>query len=131
MLNLILALLSQDLRGLGLENVSDLNMLLNDSSQKSYWNRIYLVGPYNVGKTCLAKILVDETLPKTRQSTDGIWIYMGRAGMDVDKLEWVFFPKGLCFDVISIISLTSLSNVLRKILIVITIDGEVNKDCLY
>lgn len=84
---------------MGLENVSDLNMLLNESSQKSYWNRIYLVGPYCVGKTCLAKLLVGETVPKTRQSTDGIWIYMGRAGMDVDKLEWVFFPKGLCFDI--------------------------------
>lgn len=57
---------------------------------------MYLVGPYSVGKSCLAKILVGETVPISRQSTDGIWIYMGRAGMDVDKLEWVLFPQGLC-----------------------------------
>ncbi|VDI16454.1 Hypothetical predicted protein [Mytilus galloprovincialis] len=87
-------MLLDELRGLGLEYVSDLNELLTDSSQKSFWNRIYLVGPYNVGKTCLAKLLVGEAVTKTRQSTDGIWIYMGRAGMDVDKMEWVFFPKG-------------------------------------
>ncbi|VDI71687.1 Hypothetical predicted protein [Mytilus galloprovincialis] len=86
--------LLQELRGLGIDNVSDLNELLNESSQKSCWNRIYLVGPYNVGKTCLAKVLVGETVPKTRQSTDGIWIYMGRAGMNVEDMKWVFFPKG-------------------------------------
>lgn len=81
---------------MGLENVSDLQELLHESSQKSFWNRVYLVGPYSVGKSCLAKILVGETVPKKRQSTDGIYIYMGKAGMDVERMEWVFFPKGLC-----------------------------------
>jgi hypothetical protein len=27
-------------------------------------------------------------------STDGIWIYMGRAGMDTEQRKWVFLDKG-------------------------------------
>lgn len=84
----------QELRGLGLEDVDDLRELLNENSQKCFWNRVYLVGPYSVGKSCLAKILAGEPLPINRQSTDGIWIYRGKAGMDVDKMQWIFFKKG-------------------------------------
>ncbi|XP_071124204.1 uncharacterized protein [Mytilus edulis] len=86
--------LAETLRGLGLEDVIDLQDIFNENYQKSFWNRVYLVGPYSVGKSCLAKILVGEPVPTTRQSTDGIWIYMGKAGMDIDKMKWVFFPKG-------------------------------------
>lgn len=81
---------------MGLEHVTDLQELLHESFHKSYWNRVYLVGPYSVGKSCLAKILVGDMIPPVRKSTDGIWIYMGRAGMDVDRMEWVYFPKGVC-----------------------------------
>lgn len=86
--------LAETLRGLGLEDVIDLQDIFNENYQKSFWNRVYLVGPHSVGKSCLAKILVGEPVPGTRQSTDDIWIYMGKAGMDIDKMEWVFFPKG-------------------------------------
>ncbi|CAC5399854.1 unnamed protein product [Mytilus coruscus] len=86
--------LEDTLRGLGLDNVIDLQDVFNENYQKSFWNRVYLVGPCSVGKSCLAKILVGEPVPTTRKSTDGIWIYMGKAGMNLDKMEWVFFPKG-------------------------------------
>lgn len=55
---------------------------------------MYLVGPYYSGKSCLAKILVGEPIPKERESTDGIWIYMGKAGMDIEETKWKCFPKG-------------------------------------
>ncbi|XP_071124203.1 uncharacterized protein [Mytilus edulis] len=86
--------LSKELRELGLATVIDLQDLLHESFHRCFWNRVYLVGPYSVGKSCLAKILVGENIPEARHSTDGIWIYKGRAGMDVNKMEWVFFPKG-------------------------------------
>ncbi|XP_076071515.1 uncharacterized protein LOC143042893 [Mytilus galloprovincialis] len=86
--------LKRELRGLGVEHVGELQELLHESFLKCFWNRVYLVGPYSVGKSCLAKILVGEKVPIIRQSTEGIWIYMGRAGMDVEKKEWVYFPKG-------------------------------------
>ncbi|VDI39870.1 Hypothetical predicted protein [Mytilus galloprovincialis] len=82
------------LRGFGLGTASDLQELLRDSSFQSFWNRVYLVGPNSVGKSCLAKILVGEQVPQSRKSTDGIWIYMGRAGMDVDGMKWIYFEKG-------------------------------------
>ncbi|XP_052079906.1 uncharacterized protein LOC127718044 isoform X2 [Mytilus californianus] len=84
----------KELRGLGLETISDLQEVLKLGQFKCYWNRIYLVGPYNSGKSCLAKILVGEPIPKERESTDGIWIYIGRAGMDLEKTQWMCFPKG-------------------------------------
>ncbi|CAG2219968.1 unnamed protein product [Mytilus edulis] len=86
--------LLQQLRGLGLETASDLQDLIQESSFKSFWNRVYLVGPYSVGKSCLAKLLVGERVPDSRESTDGIWIYFGRAGMDVDEMKWIYFEKG-------------------------------------
>lgn len=92
--------LKRELRGLGVEHVGELQELLHESFLKCFWNRVYLVGPYSVGQSCLAKILVGEKVPIIRQSTEGIWIYMGRAGMDVEKKEWVYFPKGLCFIII-------------------------------
>lgn len=89
--------LLEDLRGLGLENVASVQELLLESSYKSFGNRVYLVGPVFVGKSCLAKILVGEILDGTRQSTEGIGIYMGRAGMDIDKMEWIPLATGFGF----------------------------------
>ncbi|XP_071148016.1 uncharacterized protein [Mytilus edulis] len=84
----------EELRGLGLETISDLLEVLKLGQYNCYWNIIYIVGPYNSGKSCLAKILVGEPIPKERESTDGIWIYIGRAGMDLEKIKWICFPKG-------------------------------------
>jgi hypothetical protein len=42
----------------------------------------------------LAKNLVGDAIPEISASTDGIWIYMGRAGMDTEQRKWVFLDKG-------------------------------------
>ncbi|VDI01224.1 Hypothetical predicted protein, partial [Mytilus galloprovincialis] len=68
--------------------------LLISGSYKCYWNRVFLTGPFGVGKTCLAKILVGDDAPEQRESTDGIWIYLGRAGMNIKERCWVFLEKG-------------------------------------
>ncbi|VDI02013.1 Hypothetical predicted protein [Mytilus galloprovincialis] len=68
--------------------------LLISGSYKCYWNRVFLTGPFGVGKTCLAKILVGDEAPEQRESTDGIWIYLGRAGMNIKERCWVFLEKG-------------------------------------
>ncbi|XP_063413910.1 uncharacterized protein LOC134696182 [Mytilus trossulus] len=102
--------LLQKLRGLGFQTASDLQDLLLVSSFKSYWNRVYLVGPYSVGKSCLAKILVGEPVPESRESTDGIWICMGKAGMDVDEMKWINFEKGHAATEILTTMLMSLSS---------------------
>ena len=69
--------------------------MLSAGSFKCFWNRVYLVGPYNVGKTTLAKNLVGDPVPELRKSTDGIWIYLGRAGMDTEERTWIFLPQGI------------------------------------
>ena len=69
--------------------------LLSSGSYKCYWNRVFLTGPFGVGKTCLAKILVGDDAPEHRESTDGIWIYLGRAGMNIKERCWIFLEKGM------------------------------------
>lgn len=68
--------------------------LLKTGSYKCYWNRVFLTGKFAVGKTTLAKILVGDEAPIERESTDGIWIYLGRAGMNIKKRVWIFLEKG-------------------------------------
>ncbi|VDI82377.1 Hypothetical predicted protein [Mytilus galloprovincialis] len=78
-------------------------------SFKCFWNRVYIVGPYFSGKSCLAKLLVGDALPRERESTDGIWIYMGRAGMDINGEEWIVIPKGTAVQEILVSMMMSLS----------------------
>ncbi|XP_052061249.1 uncharacterized protein LOC127701421 [Mytilus californianus] len=85
-------------RGLqdGLKKLSDkqFDNLLKTGSYKCYWNRVFLTGKFAVGKTTLAKILVGDEAPIERESTDGIWIYLGRAGMNIKERIWIFLEKG-------------------------------------
>lgn len=53
-----------------------------------------MTGKFSVGKTTLAKILVGDEAPIERESTDGIWIYLGRAGMNIKERIWIFLEKG-------------------------------------
>ncbi|XP_076088739.1 uncharacterized protein LOC143059137 [Mytilus galloprovincialis] len=86
--------LFSDMAGLGIETKEEFeSMLSSGGSYRCYWNRSFLVGPYNVGKTTLAKNLVGDPIPEERRSTDGIWIYLGRAGMDIDEKKWIFVPQ--------------------------------------
>ncbi|XP_052061242.1 uncharacterized protein LOC127701418 isoform X4 [Mytilus californianus] len=68
--------------------------LLKSGTYNCFWNRIFLTGRFAVGKTTLAKILVGDEAPEQRQSTDGIWIYLGRAGMDIKERSWIFLENG-------------------------------------
>ncbi|VDI76439.1 Hypothetical predicted protein [Mytilus galloprovincialis] len=68
--------------------------LLMSGAYRCFWNRIFLTGPFGVGKTSLAKILVGDEAPEERESTDGIWIYLGRAGMDIKERCWIFLKHG-------------------------------------
>ncbi|CAC5361826.1 unnamed protein product [Mytilus coruscus] len=102
-------ILEGELRGLGLETADDLSKVMKLRSFKCYWNRVYIVGPYFSGKSCLAKLLVGDVLPKERESTDGIWIYMGRAGMDVNGEEWIVLPKGKAVEEILVAMMMTLS----------------------
>ncbi|XP_063438361.1 uncharacterized protein LOC134719286 [Mytilus trossulus] len=45
--------------------------LLMSGAYRCFWNRIFLTGPFGVGKTSLAKILVGDEAPEERKSTDG------------------------------------------------------------
>ncbi|VDI34649.1 Hypothetical predicted protein [Mytilus galloprovincialis] len=102
-------ILAKELRGLGLESTDDLRDVMKLGSFKCFWNRVYIVGPYFSGKSCLAKLLVGDALPRERESTDGIWIYMGRAGMDINGEEWIVIPKGTAVQEILVSMMMSLS----------------------
>ncbi|XP_071181291.1 uncharacterized protein [Mytilus edulis] len=103
------SIIEKELRGLGLETTDDLKDVMKLGSFKCFWNRVYIVGPYFSGKSCLAKLLVGDALPRERESTDGIWIYMGRAGMDLNGEEWIVIPKGTAVQEILVSMMMSLS----------------------
>ena len=57
---------------------------MQKGTYKCYWNRVYKVGKFYIGKTTLAKVLVEDIVPEVRQSTDGIWLFIGLSGMDIN-----------------------------------------------
>ena len=63
--------------------------LLSEGSFKSYENLVYLAGACNVGKSTLAGILIGEEIPKEYISTDGLNIYFGRNGINLETREMV------------------------------------------
>ncbi|XP_071155165.1 uncharacterized protein [Mytilus edulis] len=99
-----------DIKSLGLETVQGFEEIMKEGSYKCYWNRVYLVGNYNIGKTTLAKVLVGDPVPDVRQSTNGIWLYIGLAGMDIDQKKWIFLQKGSATSTVISTMLMSLSS---------------------
>jgi hypothetical protein len=63
--------------------------LLSNGTFKSYENLVYLAGACNVGKSNLASILIGEEIPKDWISTDGLNIYFGRNGINLNTKEMV------------------------------------------
>ena len=55
----------------------------------SFENCVYLAGACNVGKSTLASILIGEDIPKEWNSTDGLNIYFGRNGIDLETGKMV------------------------------------------
>ena len=57
-----------------------------------------LGGPCRAGKSTLASVLIDEEIPLKWNSTDGLVIFFGRNGINIEKKKMVPLKKGL-FDV--------------------------------
>ena len=83
-----------EIKSLGFETSKGFEEVMQKGVYRCYWNRVYLVGNFNIGKTTLAKVLVEEEIQEERQSTDGIWLYIGLAGMDILRRKWIPLPKG-------------------------------------
>lgn len=48
-----------------------------------------LGGPCKAGKSTLASVLIGEEIQKNWESTDGLVIYFGRNGIDLEKKKMV------------------------------------------
>jgi hypothetical protein len=67
----------------------EMKELLSKGTFLSFENCVYLAGACNVGKSTLASILIGEDIPKEWNSTDGLNIYFGRNGIDLETGKMV------------------------------------------
>ncbi|CAG2254325.1 unnamed protein product [Mytilus edulis] len=74
-------------------NMSDFKNLMSKGDYASYENRVFLAGACNVGKSCLASILIGEEIPKKWYSTDGLTIYFGRNGIHLEDRKMIPLKK--------------------------------------
>ncbi|VDI69489.1 Hypothetical predicted protein, partial [Mytilus galloprovincialis] len=72
-----------------LVDADEFESMLLDGEFKSYENRLSLGGPCKAGKSTLASVLIGEEIQKNWESTDGLVIYFGRNGIDLEKEEMV------------------------------------------
>lgn len=56
-------------------------------------------GPCRAGKSTLASILIGEQIPLQWDSTDGLVIYFGRNGIDIENKKMIPLQDGM-FDII-------------------------------
>lgn len=75
-------------------NRNDFKDLVASGTFATYENRVYLAGPCNIGKSSLASILIGEPIPKTWFSTDGLIIYFGRNGIDLQLRKMIPLRQG-------------------------------------
>lgn len=75
-------------------NTNDFKTLIANGNYASYENRVYLAGSCNVGKSCLASILIGEKIPRKWYSTNGLTIYFGRNGIHLKDREMIPLKKG-------------------------------------
>ncbi|CAC5383011.1 unnamed protein product [Mytilus coruscus] len=74
-------------------NTKDFKALIANGSYASFENRVYLAGACNVGKSCLASILIGEKIPRKWYSTNGLTIYFGRNGIHLKNREMIPLKK--------------------------------------
>lgn len=55
---------------------------------------LLLGGPCRAGKSTLASVLIGEEIPLKWNSTDGLVIYFGRNGINIEKKEMIPLEKG-------------------------------------
>lgn len=72
---------------------ADFKMFITKGDYESFENRVYLAGACNVGKSCLASILIGEEIPKKWISTNGLTIYFGRNGIHLEDKKMVTLVK--------------------------------------
>lgn len=75
--------------GISTRTKDDLKTALLEGSYSSHENRVYLIGPCKSGKTSLACILVDNDIPKTWNSTNGLSIYYGQNGINLRSKQMI------------------------------------------
>ena len=61
----------------------------------SYDSRILVVGGFGAGKTSLVINLIQEDIPKERQSTDGIDVYFGKLLFDLKHRQLLKKKAGI------------------------------------
>ena len=77
----------------GMGNSNDMKILLTRGLYQSYENLVYLAGSCNVGKSSLASILIGIKIPAEWKSTNGLNVYFGRNGINLQTLKMV--PLGI------------------------------------
>lgn len=73
---------------------SEFDSLLIRGWFNSYDMRIMVVGQFDVGKTTLVKVLIGDEIPEGRRTTDGITLFEGRCGLDIEERKWICMPRG-------------------------------------
>ncbi|VDI45406.1 Hypothetical predicted protein [Mytilus galloprovincialis] len=69
--------------------------MLSHGEFLSYENRLSLGGPCRAGKSTLASVLIGEKIPQKWNSTDGLVIFFGRNGIDIERNKMVPLKEGM------------------------------------
>ncbi|CAG2233450.1 unnamed protein product [Mytilus edulis] len=72
-----------------------LETLLSNDLVPSFDSRILVVGAYEAGKTTLVSNLIGKSIPRERQSTDGIDVYFGKLLFDIKTQKLLKKTKGV------------------------------------
>lgn len=75
------------------------NIIINKMHSFLYINLYVLLtsllgGPCKAGKSTLASVLIDEEIPLQWNSTDGLIIFFGRNGIDIENRKMVPLKEG-------------------------------------
>ncbi|XP_071165947.1 uncharacterized protein [Mytilus edulis] len=77
-----------------LVDANEFKCMLSQGEFLSYDNRLSLGGPCKAGKSTLASVLIGEDIPLQWNSTDGLVIFFGRNGIDIEKEKMLPLKEG-------------------------------------
>ncbi|XP_071122541.1 uncharacterized protein [Mytilus edulis] len=72
----------------------EFHRMLSYGEYRSYEHRLSLGGPCRAGKSTLASVLIGEQIPLQWNSTDGLVIYFGRNGIDIENKKMIPLQQG-------------------------------------
>ncbi|VDI61794.1 Hypothetical predicted protein, partial [Mytilus galloprovincialis] len=101
--------IDKDIKLPWLVDADEFQRMLSHGEYLSYENRLSLGGPCRAGKSTLASVLIDEEIPLKWNSTDGLVIFFGRNGIDIENKKMVPLKKGM-LDVIPFKTVYFVSN---------------------